>query len=147
MASYVEQGLYSVNKFLHDNYATTVIRYQDLPHFDTDKNDEWIEPSMIGPIGVPARSSQQHSRWILNINCFSRIDMEEAGNRRNLYRAAEMVDALITLLEKKDVPYLSLADAYLDTIRIGEATITDLGVDEGLKGLNVSFDCWVIRSV
>lgn len=143
----MEQALYSINKFLHDNYTTTTIRYQDMPRFDTNKQNEWIEPRLMGPTGVPARSNQQHRRWILNVNIFCRIDIDTPGNTRNLYRAQEIADVLGALLEKKDVPYLSLAGAYLDTLRFGEADATDLGFEEGLKGLNISFDCWLIRSV
>ena len=147
MANDIEQGMYSVNKHILNNYSETVVHYQDVPHFDNEKNDEWIEPVMLGPVGVIARSSQSHNRWILSVNVFSKIDADTAGNRRNIYRAAEIADVVITLFSKKDIHYLSLADAYLSTLRFAEATVTDLGVEEDLKGLNVSIDCWVIRAV
>ena len=147
MANSIEQGLYSINKYLHDNYTTTAINYQGLPHFDTGKHDEWIEPTLLGPVGVPARSNQQYDRWILNVNIYSRVDIQTTGNRRNLYRAAEIADVLATLFEKGDVPYLSTANVYLSSMRFGEKVLTDLGVDEGIMGLNISFDCWVIRAI
>lgn len=147
MANDIEQGLYSVNKHILNNYSETIVDYQDMPHFDNIKNDEWIEPVLLGPVGVIARANQSHNRWILSVNVFSRIDIEGEGNRKNLYRAAEIADVVITLFAKKDIHYLSLGDSYLSTLRFAEATVTDLGAEEDLKGLNVSIDCWVIRAV
>jgi len=144
-----ENVRYSVNKFLKEKYITTTVRYYGLPGFKAETINEWIEPLVMGPYGQAARrTNQEHNRYILNINIYSRVDIDNSSepNRRNVYRVYEIADVLTALLEKKSIPFWTTAGAYLGIINVGEASTAELGVDEGLMGVNLSFELWSIRA-
>lgn len=142
----LESMQYSLNKHLHDNFTTAVIRYEDVPSFDARKHGEWVEPYIAGPTGVATSHGQDHVRMLIVVKAFSRIDINGSGNRRNLYRAAELLDEIVTLLEKKDIIFQTTSGSYLGSIRIGEPSVVNLGIEEDLKGVSAEFPAWVIRS-
>ena len=143
-----ENVRYSVNKFLKEKFTTTAVRYYGVPNFKAETINEWIEPLVMGPYGQPARrKNQEHNRYILNINIYSRTNIDSSEpNRKNVYRVYEVADVLTALLEKKSIPFWTTAGAYLGIINSGEASTAELGIDEGLMGVNLSFELWSIRA-
>jgi hypothetical protein len=112
---------------LNDNWSTTNIVWPGVGA-DTQDDQEWIEPDVVGVTQEPQRPSWQRTATELQVRVFVR----EGGT--NAYRPDELADELTTLFENVAI---QTADARI--VRCLEGELNMVGEVEGVRGYVVRF--------
>lgn len=78
----------------------------DLPGvpFNAGEVDEWFQPRLLGPTAIPSRTGDRIEGWTLNVNCFARVGLDDAGSQRGtIWRALELAGEVRDEFHQSDI--------------------------------------------
>jgi len=101
------------------------------PELETGERTLWCRPKLIEDAGVPARSSERWSHPLVQVDLFKQEPTGVGAVTRDWITDDKRAESLRAVLHQVTINLLDSTSTLVGYLRLDEANLTYLGVEEG----------------